>query len=434
MEETLSRALKVAEQAEVFRVSSKSTPVHFEANRLKQVQTKESTSTSLRLVKGGKIGFAQANGFIESETLVSMALETCQFGTNAGFELPGHRAYPHVDILDTQTDKIAIDEMVDVGEKLIDSITKHTPDVLCQASVVKGIISVDIINSQGSQASYTKSFFELGLEGVVVKGDDMLFVGDSQSSCHPILDFKSLAEEIITQLELAKKNVPISTKLMPVIFTPLGVASTLITPIAAAFNGKIVLDGASPLKDKLGKPVFDKNLSLWDDAILSYQIASYPFDDEGVSGQRTSLIVCGVVSHFFYDLQTSALANTRSTGNGGRHGGLPTPSTTSLVIGKGNVPYRDMVRDIKEGLVIYMLMGAEQGNILNGDFSGNVLLGYKVEDGEITGRVKNTMVSGNVYQILNRLEAIGDDAKWIGGLLQTPYLYCPSLSVAAKAG
>jgi PmbA protein len=71
---------------------------------------------------------------------------------------------------------------------------------------------------------------------------------------------------------------------------------------------------------------------------------------------------------------------------------------------------------------------------LNGDFSGNVLLGYKVEDGEITGRVKNTMVSGNVYQILNRLEAIGDDAKWIGGLLQTPYLYCPSLSVAAKAG
>jgi PmbA protein len=272
------------------------------------------------------------------------------------------------------------------------------------------------------------------LEGVVVKGDDMLFVGDSQSSCHPILDFKSLAEEIITQLELAKKNVPISTKLMPVIFTPLGVASTLITPIAAAFNGKIVLDGASPLKDKLGKPVFDKNLSLWDDAILSYQIASYPFDDEGMPGQRTSLIDCGVVSHFFYDLQTAALANTRSTGNGGRHGGLPTPSTTSLVIGKGNVPYRDMVRDIKEGLVIYMLMGAEQGNILNGDFSGNVLLGYKVEDGEITGRVKNTMVSGNVYQILNRLEAIGDDAKWIGGLLQTPYLYCPSLSVAAKAG
>ena len=434
MEEILSRALKVAEQAEVFRVSSKSTPVHFESNRLKQIQTKESTSTSLRLVKGGKIGFAQANGFIEPETLVNMALETCQFGTNAAFNLPGYETYPRVDIVDTQADKITIDEMVDLGERLIDSIKKHTPDILCQATVVKGTTSVDIINSRGSQASYTKSFFELGLEGVVVKGDDMLFVGDSQSSCHPILDFKPLAEEVTTQLELAKRNVPISTKPMPVIFTPLGVASTLITPIAAAFNGKIVLDGTSPLKDKLGKQVFDKNLSLWDDATLSYQIASYPFDDEGVPGQRTPLIDCGVVSHFFYDLQTAALANTRSTGNGGRHGGLPTPSTSSLSIGKGNVPYNDMVKDIKEGLVIYMLMGAEQGNILNGDFSGNVLLGYQVENGEITGRVKNTMVSGNIYQILNRLEAIGDEAKWVGGLLQTPYLYCPSLSVAAKAG
>ena len=434
MEEILAQASKVAEQAEVFRVSSESTPIHFEANRLKQVQTKESTSTSLRLIKGGKIGYAQANGFIEPETLVNMALETCQFGAKSAFEFPGHTAYPHTDILDTRIDKITIDEMVDLGERLIASITKHTPDVLCQASVVKGIISVDIINSRGGQASYAKSFFELGLEGVLVKGDDMLFVGDSQSSCHPILDFKSLAEEITAQLELAKRNASISTKSMPVIFTPLGVASTLMAPITAAFNGKIVLDGASPLKDKLGKQIFDKGLSLWDDATLPYQIASYPFDDEGVPGQRTSLIDSGVASHFFYDLQTAALANTKSTGNGGRQGGLPTPSTSSLVIGKGNVPYHDMVRDIKEGLVIYMLMGAEQGNILSGDFSGNVLLGYKVESGEITGRVKNTMVSGNVYQILNKLEAIGDEAKWVGGLLQTPHLYCPSLSVAAKAG
>jgi PmbA protein len=31
-----------------------------------------------------------------------------------------------------------------------------------------------------------------------------------------------------------------------------------------------------------------------------------------------------------------------------------------------------MVQDIKEGLVIEQLMGAEQGNVLGGDFSGNV--------------------------------------------------------------
>ena len=35
MEEILELARKVAEEAEVFQVSSEETPVHFEANRLK---------------------------------------------------------------------------------------------------------------------------------------------------------------------------------------------------------------------------------------------------------------------------------------------------------------------------------------------------------------------------------------------------------------
>ena len=87
---------------------------------------------------------------------------------------------------------------------------------------------------------------------------------------------------------------------------------------------------------------------------------------------------------------------------------------------------------MKEGLVIEQLMGAGQGNILGGDFSGNVLLGYKVESGKIVGRVKNTMVSGNIYQVLKEITAIGSDARWVDSLLQTPHLYCPNLSVASK--
>ena len=59
-------------------------------------------------------------------------------------------------------------------------------------------------------------------------------------------------------------------------------------------------------------------------------------------------------------------------------------------------------------------------------------LGYKVESGKIVGRVKDTMVSGNVYQVLKQVEAIGSEARWVGGFLQAPPLYCPSLSVAAK--
>ncbi|MBM4447100.1 MAG: TldD/PmbA family protein [Chloroflexi bacterium] len=432
MEDILSKAKKVAEQAEVFQISSKVTPVHFEANRLKQIQDKEGTRTALRLIKGDKVGFAQASGRIESSTLVEMAAETCQFGMPAKFSFPNPKVYPKIDTFDSQIDAVTIDDMVELGEQLIAKIKQHTPDILCEASITRGIASVHIINSKGGEASYNKSFFSLSLEGVLIKDEDMLFVGDSQSSCHPILNSKPIAEKVIKQLELAKRNVSISAKPMPVIFTPHGVASSIIAPLASAFNGKLVFDGASPLKDKLGKQVFDKNFSLWDDATLPYQVGSYSCDDEGVPSQRTPLIDQGVVSQFIYDLQTAALANAQSTGNGSRHGGMPTPSPSSFVVGKGDASFWDMVRDIKKGLVIELLIGAEQGNILNGDFNGNVLLGYQIESGEITGRVKDTMVAGNVYQVLRQLEAIGNDTRWVEGFLLTPSLYCSSLSVASK--
>jgi PmbA protein len=111
---------------------------------------------------------------------------------------------------------------------------------------------------------------------------------------------------------------------------------------------------------------------------------------------------------------------------------LPVPSPSTLVIEPGKVSFDDMVSDIKEGLVIEQLMGATQGNILGGDFSGNVLLGYKVESGKIVGRVKNTMVSGNVYQLLKEISAIGSQAKWVSGVINTPPVYCPRLSVASE--
>jgi PmbA protein len=141
----------------------------------------------------------------------------------------------------------------------------------------------------------------------------------------------------------------------------------------------------------------------------------------------------GVIAGFLYDLQTAALAGIRSTGNGSRNrGGLPTPGASALVIAPGTTTFDEMVADIDEGLIVEQLMGAEQGNILSGDFSGNVLLGYKVEHGKITGRVKDTMVAGNIYAILKDIAAIGSEAKWVGSILYTPPIYCKGLSVSSK--
>jgi len=432
VEKILALARKTAEAAEVFEVAAEETSVQFETNRLKHIESKQSTHLALRIIKEGRLGYATTTERDDVKSLISNAVETAWFGMPARFELPALSSYPQIEIFDPAVEAAPLEEMDKLGQELIELITGHTPEILCEAGVSKDTISVKLINSNGGQAEYKKSIFSIGIMGSLIRGTDMLFVGESRSSCNPITRPKEIAEVVIRQLELAKNPASAPTGQLPVIFTPRGVASALVPSLVTAFNGKTVLQGASPIGQKLGKSVFDSKISLWDDPTIAFRPHSRPCDDEGVASQRTSLIEGGVVANFLYDLQTAALANTKSTGSGSRGGGLPAPTPSALIVAPGQTSMDDMVKDIKEGLVIEQLMGAEQGNILGGDFSGNVLLGYKVESGKIVGRVKNTMVSGNVYQVLKEVTAVGSQAEWVGGFLNTPPLYCPRLSVASK--
>jgi PmbA protein len=154
----------------------------------------------------------------------------------------------------------------------------------------------------------------------------------------------------------------------------------------------MVLEGASPLKGKLGKQLFDPALNINDDATLDYEAASAPFDDEGIATQITPLVSEGVAMNYYYDLHTAALAGTRSTGNGNRSGsGLPSPAINALTISPGSTSFEQMIAPIREGLIVEHLMGADQGNILGVFFSVKGLLGNKIETAQTAGLVKNTM-------------------------------------------
>jgi PmbA protein len=432
MEEILALAKKVAEEAEVYTVSSEETPVQFESNRLKNTQYKQSQTIALRIIKNGKTGYATSTSMENACELVNDAVATAEFGTKAEFQFPSIQNYPQVAVFDPSVEKVTLEQMTQLGEELIARITAYSPEILCEAGVTKANYKLNIINSRGGQAGFRQSVFVMGIEGQLIRGTDMLFVGDHDSSCHPILKTDELVRTTLRQLELAKHLAKVTTKPMPVIFAPDGVISSLVLSLMSAFNGKTVIEGASPIGDKLGESVFDKTLTISDDPTIPFKTGSRPCDDEAVPCQRTPLIQNGVVSNFLYDLQTAARAKKKSTGNGQRQGGLPTPSPHAFVISSGKSGFDEMVKSIDEGLIVEQLLGAGQGNTLGGDFSGNILLGFKIEKGEIVGRVKDTMISGNVYQLLKEITAIGNDSKWVGGFLFTPSICCSNVSVASR--
>ena len=432
-EELLEKACRVADEAEVYHLRHRDDPVIFEANRVKLVERRESSGVALRIIKDGRVGFSSTTNLEELDGLVRNALEVASLGPKANFQFPSYNNFTPVEVYDSEVEELSAEEMIHVGQTLVDQVREGYPDLVCDANVGKGVTTVTIQNSRGGHASYTKSVFFLFGNGTIVKDTDMLFVSDGAASCRPIRDPSEIITSIRLQLEHSRNIVAAPGAGVPacVVFTPRGVASALLSPLLAGFNGKAVLQGSSPLVGKLGERMMDERFNLWDDPTLPYAPGSRMCDDEGVPTRRVSLVEEGVVRSFLYDLDTAARASTQSTASA--HRGLnttPEPGASIVRVGEGDVSYQAMVNGIQHGLIVERLLGAGQSNIQGGDFKANVLLGFCVENGEITGRVKNTVISGNVYRVLHALEAIEDTAHWVGGSLKTPAVSSFEVSIA----
>lgn len=429
----LELARKHAEEAEVFIVESDETPVTFEANRLNAINTRRSRTTALRIIKNGRVGLAAGAGPQNPKALLEIAIDTAQFGAEARFHMPAPGEYPSPEIFDPAVSAVTLEQMVQAGQGVIDRIVASTPEILCEGSLVKRQTSVSILNTSGISVTSRKSTFSARVEGTLVRGTDMLFVGDSVASCRPELDLSGLARETIRQLEQARETVAAPQGDVQVVFTSRGFAQTFSTPLSLGFSGKTVLQGASPLGERKGERCFDTRITINDDPGVPFRPGSRPFDDEGVPARRLPLVEAGVVNQFVYDLQTAGMAGTESTGSASRAAtSLPAPDLNVLVMEPGEVAFEDLIAAISEGLVVEEMIGSSQGNVLGGDFSGNVLLGYRIERGRVVGRVKDTMVSGNVYKVLADVIALSREARWVGGGIYCPAVVCKNVSVSSK--
>jgi PmbA protein len=110
----------------------------------------------------------------------------------------------------------------------------------------------------------------------------------------------------------------------------------------------------------------------------------------------------------------------------------PFPGLTNLIINPGNSSIKDIISSLDEVLVVDQMMGVGQGNVLSGEFSVNVHLGFLYRKGEVTGRVKDSMVAGNAYNALANILALSSEREWIEGSLYTPYICIPELTVVSK--
>jgi PmbA protein len=422
------------------------TAVAFESGRLKAAGISEETGLNLRVLAGGRMGVAGTTAAEpDVAALVVRARASAGLGevVDLAFPRPSSQSLPPIPTFFDRTANASLDDLIRIGRLLVERLSR--PDCQVNVSVEREVAETAVGNTVGARGEYRGTGIAVSAEVTRIAGDDVLMIFDQYvgADMPGDADLESLVRSIETRLAAALKIVTPPDGALPVIFTPAGLAAVVL-PLEQALSGKTVLQGSSPLAGKVGQQLFDERLAIVDDPLTPGRPVSRPIDDECVASRCTSLVDRGLVGRFVYDLETAARAKTESTGNGRRGvfgkphigytnilfrvadgAGMRHPSAPTDALGGG------LLDGVRDGLIVDDLIGVGQGNVISGAFSHPVGLAYRVQHGEITGRVKDAAVAGNAYDLLKRIGGFGSDGRWLGSRW-SPSLLLEGVSVASR--
>lgn len=443
IERLLERARGKVDGADALWRREEQTAVAFESGRLKAAGISEEAGLNLRVVAGGRMGVAGTTAAApDPEALIARARASAELGEIVELAFPGAAAsqLPAIPTFFDRTANASLVELIRIGKRLVERLAR--PDCQVNVAVQREVADTAVGNTAGARGVYRATGIAVAADVTRITGDDVLMIYDQYvgADMPSDADLETLARSVETRLTAALKIVGPPEGALPVVFTPAGLAAVVL-PLEQALSGKTVLQGSSPLAGKVGETLFDERLSIIDDPLAPGRPRSRPVDDECVPSRPTGLVEGGRVGRFVYDLETAARANTQSTGNG-RRGvfGKPHIGYTNLVFGlrdsglgtRGDGALGGGLLDgISDGLVVDDLIGVGQGNVISGAFSHPVGLAYRVQRGEITGRVKDAAVAGNAYDLLKRIGGFGTDGRWLGSRF-SPSLLLEGVSVAHR--
>jgi PmbA protein len=416
------------------------TTVAFEWGRLKSAGTTEEAGANLRVRHGGRVGVAGTTATDAApDELIARALASAELGEELDLAFPAQAPLPPLATFFDRAANASLDELIGIGRSLLARLEREGCRV--NVAIERETTATRVANTAGADGEYRGTGFGVSADVWRIAGDDVLVVSDALEGADLPSDeaLAVLVASINARLDHALRLVAPPEGPLPVVFTPAGL-SALMLPVTQGLSGKAVLQGISPLGAKVGEQVFDARVSLSDDPLRVGRTASRPLDDECVPSRTTCLVERGVVQRFIYDLETAARAKTKSTGHGTRGiFGKPVPGYTNLALGVGDQVSGGttlqlgggLLREVTDGLLVDELIGVGQGNVTGGAFSHPVALAYRIERGEITGRVKDAAVAGNAYELWKRVAGFGNDARWTGSRCAPSVLF-EGVSVARR--
>jgi PmbA protein len=404
-----------ADEAEVFLESNRNLSVNVLNSEIETIEESSSQGVGFRVFVEGKMGFSHCNDLSDralDDTIArAVAFARLSSPDENNILTDSKSITPVADLFDPGTASVPMEQKIAMTLEL-EKLAMKDPRITKSAGAGygEGESEIFIANSNGVLKSYKSSGCSIGVSVVAEKGDQKNTGGEycSRVFFTDLLPSGEIAATASKKALDLLDPVMIKTQKAAVIFDP-GVARALLGGIIAAVNGERVLQGASFLKDHLGKQFASPLLTIIDDGTMQKRLGSAPFDGEGVPTIKNSLVENGVLKSFIYNTNAAKRAGVKSTGNASRGGfsSLPGIGTHNVYVTRGEHTRNEIVAATTKGILLKEVTGYGIDPV-SGNFSGGAS-GLWIEKGEIVHPVKGITIAGRAFDILNAIDMMGND-------------------------
>ena len=371
-----------------------------------QLSHDETAQVQIRVIDQGRIGWAGGEAQFESEVL-DAAIRSAAVGGPAPIYLPAAAPLPTIASASSASSRLGARDLLDLVAALRSRV--DLPRTTLGVTAERSFGSVRVGNTRGVWVEYQTSMVGLGAALWIDDGPgDPVLVHACQSAPIDEVQIEALATELEQSARPRLLDHERPARSTRVWFAPRAVRA-LLAPLMARLIGESWLHQSEPV------PQLDQRLTLTDDPWAPGRPGSRPIDDDGVATTPIVLIEKGTAKRGIVDLIVGAGGGVPSTGHAWRRGFAPPRiGFSNVVLAGGDASEAGLFRAANEGILVRSLRFGPAPNPLTGVFRVAVPWAYRVRGGEVVGRLEGAVLSGNVFDLLTRVVAIGADHQWIG--------------------
>ncbi len=308
-------------------------------------------------------------------------------------------------------------------KELLETIKRDFPNLLVMDTVGEHIHYDTVYhNSNATDYHTTGGFYEFYIGFSSHEGDKtsgMNYSSFTTSSLDkPFIEMGSIKDDLISQSKSLESASNIGKFTGSVIFKP-SCLGTFLSYIGESISDLMIMQNLSPWKDKIGEKVADERITLALESTNSNIVNGEYVTDDGFRTEDVTLIDKGVLKSFCLSLYGANKTGKEVTKN----------SSSDIVMKEGDITLSEIIKNTKRGLIVGGFSGGHPS--VSGDFSGVAKNSFYIEEGEIKGAVNETMINGNLFDMLRNVEGISKERVKDGSSV-LPYLAVGSIVISGR--